>query len=75
MTSGEPAFACDMSAIDAADRPKNLATIEALFGSVQEMSELPMATHFGFVTSQTRGNLRLTSSHSNDSAAPSLILI
>ena len=41
MTSSEPAFACDMSAIDAADRAKHLATIEALFGSVREMSELP----------------------------------
>ena len=41
MTSSEPAFACDMSAIGAADRAKHLATIEALFGSVREMSELP----------------------------------
>lgn len=41
MTSSEPAFACDMTAIDAADRPKHLATIEALFGRVLEMSELP----------------------------------
>ena len=41
MTSSDPAFACDMSAIDAADRPKHLATIEALFGSVREMAELP----------------------------------
>ena len=41
MMSSEPAFACDMSAIDAADRPKHLATIEALFRSVREMAELP----------------------------------
>ena len=46
MTTREPTFACDMSAIDAADRPKHLATIEALFSRVQEMTELPTGYAF-----------------------------
>lgn len=42
----ESPFACDMSAIAAADRPKHLANIEALFSSVQEVTELPNGYRF-----------------------------
>jgi hypothetical protein len=41
MTTNESPFACDMSAIEPGDRPKHLATIETLFGMVQEITELP----------------------------------
>jgi hypothetical protein len=37
----ESPFACDMNAIEPDDRPKHLATIETLFGMVQEINELP----------------------------------
>src|SRR4029079_17922836 len=46
MTTSESPFACDMSAIAAADRPKHLATIEALFSIVQEVTELPNGYRF-----------------------------
>src|SRR5262245_10059753 len=45
MTRESP-FACDMNAIAPDERPQHLATIETLFGLVQEMTELPNGYKF-----------------------------
>ena len=41
MTTKESPFACDINASEPDDRLKHFATIETLFGMVQEMKELP----------------------------------
>lgn len=41
MSEIESPFACDMSAIEAAALPKHLATIQKLFGLVEQVKELP----------------------------------
>ena len=46
MTTNESPFACDMNAIEADDRLKHLATIETLFGLVQEVTELQNGYRF-----------------------------
>lgn len=46
-TDHEPVFACDMRAIDPADRPTHAAAIRELFRSVHTIRELPDGYAFG----------------------------
>jgi len=41
MTTNESPFACNTNAIEPGDRAKHFATIETLFGMVQEITEVP----------------------------------